>query len=225
MPAHRRRTAPAVVREADRVDSRLADQRWPELDGPPRVTLLVPVGSVEQHGPHLPLDTDTGCSPRWSTPWPRPHSNSRRAVGPACDHCGMGTPREGLAWLRDAAESGELAEFCRERHIRALTVFGSTGRGESSPRDLDIGVISEYDADFDIFAVVADLMGLLSLNEVDVVHLNRGGPVIRERALGPDSIWLYESEPGVLANAQMAAMTERMETAPLRWLDLELLAQ
>jgi creatinine amidohydrolase len=32
---------------------------WPELVGPPSVTVLVPVGSVEQHGPHLPLDTDT----------------------------------------------------------------------------------------------------------------------------------------------------------------------
>jgi mycofactocin precursor peptide peptidase len=29
---------------------------WPELAGRP--TVLVPVGSVEQHGPHLPLDTD-----------------------------------------------------------------------------------------------------------------------------------------------------------------------
>jgi creatinine amidohydrolase/Fe(II)-dependent formamide hydrolase-like protein len=32
--------------------------RWPELDGA-HPTLLVPVGSVEQHGPHLPPDTDT----------------------------------------------------------------------------------------------------------------------------------------------------------------------
>ncbi|MGI8815936.1 MAG: mycofactocin biosynthesis peptidyl-dipeptidase MftE [Pseudonocardia sp.] len=37
----------------------LGERRWPELAGAPRVTLLVPVGSVEQHGPHLPLDTDT----------------------------------------------------------------------------------------------------------------------------------------------------------------------
>jgi creatinine amidohydrolase len=41
------------------VTSNLGDRRWPDLDGPARVTLLVPVGSVEQHGPHLPLDTDT----------------------------------------------------------------------------------------------------------------------------------------------------------------------
>lgn len=36
----------------------LADLTWVELSGR-RVTLLVPLGSTEQHGPHLPLDTDT----------------------------------------------------------------------------------------------------------------------------------------------------------------------
>lgn len=36
----------------------LGQCNWPDLDGQV-VTLLVPLGSVEQHGPHLPLDTDT----------------------------------------------------------------------------------------------------------------------------------------------------------------------
>lgn len=37
--------------------ARLADGTW--QDAPRRSVLLVPVGSLEQHGPHLPLDTDT----------------------------------------------------------------------------------------------------------------------------------------------------------------------
>lgn len=32
--------------------------RWPDI-APGRVTVAVPVGAFEQHGPHLPLDTDT----------------------------------------------------------------------------------------------------------------------------------------------------------------------
>ncbi|NLE80920.1 MAG: mycofactocin biosynthesis peptidyl-dipeptidase MftE [Rhodococcus sp.] len=37
-------------------DVNLADATWPDVDTP---TVVVPVGSLEQHGPHLPLDTDT----------------------------------------------------------------------------------------------------------------------------------------------------------------------
>ncbi len=36
----------------------LAVDTWPEVDAR-RPALAVPVGSLEQHGPHLPLDTDT----------------------------------------------------------------------------------------------------------------------------------------------------------------------
>jgi mycofactocin system creatininase family protein len=35
----------------------LATARWPDLDNAPGV--LVPIGSTEQHGPHLPLNTDS----------------------------------------------------------------------------------------------------------------------------------------------------------------------
>ncbi len=37
----------------------LAGMRWPGVEKAARRLLVVPVGSLEQHGPHLPLDTDT----------------------------------------------------------------------------------------------------------------------------------------------------------------------
>src|ERR1019366_3276731 len=36
----------------------LAFARWPQVDQSDRRLLIVPIGSLEQHGPHLPLDTD-----------------------------------------------------------------------------------------------------------------------------------------------------------------------
>jgi creatinine amidohydrolase len=38
---------------------KLSTARWPEVEAGPRRLLVVPVGSLEQHGAHLPLDTDT----------------------------------------------------------------------------------------------------------------------------------------------------------------------
>jgi mycofactocin system creatininase family protein len=37
----------------------LSTARWPQVAAGPRQLLVVPVGSLEQHGPHLPMDTDT----------------------------------------------------------------------------------------------------------------------------------------------------------------------
>ncbi|UDY37760.1 mycofactocin biosynthesis peptidyl-dipeptidase MftE [Dermatobacter hominis] len=38
---------------------RLSGSTWPDLAGDRRDVLVVPLGSCEQHGPHLPFDTDT----------------------------------------------------------------------------------------------------------------------------------------------------------------------
>ena len=41
------------------VTVRLGSMTWPEFAAADRPILLVPLGSCEQHGPHLPFDTDT----------------------------------------------------------------------------------------------------------------------------------------------------------------------
>ena len=67
-------------------------------------------------------------------------------------------------------------------HPCVLTVYGSAARGEGAARDLDIGVITEG-ADLDVVTLTADLMDLTGTDRVDLAHLNRAGPVLKERAL------------------------------------------
>src|SRR5215468_4175455 len=114
------------------------------------------------------------------------------------------SPARGLQQLREAAESGALEAFCAKHRIRILTVFGSAARGEPTAHDLDIGVMFESGTNPDYWTVIGDLMKLADAN-IDFVHLNRGGSLIRERAL-VGSIPLYESEPYALAREQTKAM-------------------
>jgi len=71
----------------------LSGARWPEVEAGPRSLLVVPVGSLEQHGAHLPLDTDT-----------------RIAVAVAARAC-VGRAGIGLAPPIAIGASGEHAEF------------------------------------------------------------------------------------------------------------------
>src|SRR5699024_2061824 len=135
----------------------------------------------------------------------------------------MTTPVDGLDRLRAAGEDGQLEEFCARHAVRILTVFGSAAQRDPQAADLDVGMMLEPAATIDYPTVITDLTNLAD-TEIDLVHLNRAGPVIRERAL-IGSIVLFESERGAWASASTAAALERMDTAHLRRLDLELLAQ
>ncbi|SEG67160.1 creatinine amidohydrolase [Thermomonospora echinospora] len=71
----------------------LADATWPQVEARPRQVLLVPVGSLEQHGPHLPLDTDT------------------RIAAAVAHHAHESRPQTGLAPAIAYGASGEHAGF------------------------------------------------------------------------------------------------------------------
>ena len=62
-----------------------------------------------------------------------------------------------------------------------------------------------------MLALLDDLSRLTGSDDVDLMVLDTAGPVAKERAL-VGCLALFESETGAYADAQMAAMCERMDT-------------
>ncbi len=94
----------------------LSTARWPDVAAGPRRLLVVPVGSLEQHGPHLPLDTDT-----------------RIAAAVAARAC-AGRPGVGLAPAIAIGASGEHADFpgtLSIGHVALSTLLVELGRHAS----------------------------------------------------------------------------------------------
>jgi creatinine amidohydrolase len=71
----------------------LASRAWPELDPDARPVLVLPLGATEQHGPHLPLDTDTVIA------------------AAACEAAAAGRPDVVAAPVLPYGSSGEHAGF------------------------------------------------------------------------------------------------------------------
>ncbi len=72
----------------------LGDCAWPDFDGDE--VLLIPLGSCEQHGPHLPLDTDSRIAIAVATMAVRRHTKA--VVAPAL-HFGASWEHHGFAGL------------------------------------------------------------------------------------------------------------------------------
>jgi mycofactocin system creatininase family protein len=94
----------------------LATAHWPDVEAAARRLLVVPLGSLEQHGAHLPLDTDT-----------------RVAVAVAARAC-AGRAGVGLAPAIAIGASGEHADFpgtLSIGHVALSTLLVELGRHAS----------------------------------------------------------------------------------------------
>lgn len=134
----------------------------------------------------------------------------------------VATPVEGMARLLAAAAAGHLDAVCARHGVRILTVFGSAGRGEADPRDLDVAVSFEPGASAHLLALAGDLHEICG-REVDLGVVDGASPVFRDRALArAEPVW--EARPGLWVNAAVEAHLEYLDTAWLRRLDLERMA-
>ena len=94
----------------------LSTARWPDVEAGSRRVLVVPVGSLEQHGAHLPLDTDT------------------RIAAAVAERACAGRAGAGLAPAIAIGASGEHADFpgtLSVGHVALSTLLVELGRHAS----------------------------------------------------------------------------------------------
>ncbi|HET9254388.1 MAG TPA: nucleotidyltransferase domain-containing protein [Pseudonocardiaceae bacterium] len=101
--------------------------------------------------------------------------------------------------LREAAVDGRLEALAEAHGLSLVVLFGSASRGEPDARDLDVAVGSRERARIDMIEVICALMELAEYDSVDLLDLDRAGPVACQRALVPgDPLYEYRrgSSPG-----------------------------
>lgn len=107
----------------------LARATWPQAAAHERRAVVVPLGSIEQHGPHLPLDTDT----RIAVAVARAVAAGRAgvALAPAISFGASGEHAAfpGTLSIGTAALTDQLVELGRDvtRHWRALLLVNAHG--------------------------------------------------------------------------------------------------
>jgi creatinine amidohydrolase len=109
--------------------TRAADLTWPEAAARSGCLLVVPLGSTEQHGPHLPLSTDTDIAVRLATGLagrcPQVLVAPELAYGASGEHAGFpGTLSIGTEVLQQV-----LVELVRSADLTAGRVLLLNGHG------------------------------------------------------------------------------------------------
>ena len=117
-------------------------------------------------------------------------------------------PMPSLERLRQAAVrlGGEL-------DARLIVLFGSAARAGETPRDLDVGILT--DRPFDPVAATNRLIRLLGIQQVDVADLRRADPLLLALA-ARDGIALFEGAPGAFAAFASLAARRFADTRKFR---------
>lgn len=123
---------------------RLAEATWVEIAAHERRVLVVPVGSTEQHGPHLPLGTDTLIAEAVATSVvedrPALLLGPTIAIGASGEHAGFaGTLSIGTEAL--ATMLTELVRSARESFAGVVLVSGHGGNRAALARVMSTATV------------------------------------------------------------------------------------
>jgi len=167
----------------------LAAATWPQVDRSRRRLLLLPLGSTEQHGPHLPLNTDTLIATRLAE---QVHSQ---------------LPQAGLAPPMSYGASGEHQDFAGTLSIgtEALTAFLVEFVRHAAMTWTHVLVINGHGGNAHALRQATALMSAEG-RSLTVQHAASGGPRADAHAgyretslmlhLAPDNVRMDLIEPG-----------------------------
>ncbi len=119
---------------------------------------------------------------------------------------------------------GNLRRFFERRpEVDAACLFGSTATGRAGPlSDVDIGVLlaeserTRLSASLDYQAeLLAETMGLLKRDDVDLVLLHEAPPLLAHRVLR-SGIFFYVADERALAEFRFQALQRYLDTKPIR---------
>ena len=191
--------------------ARLAEAAWTEASA--RGVLLVPVGSLEQHGPHLPLDTDTriaqavteGLAARLGEAGIRTWVGPALSYGSSGEHQSFaGTVSIGTDVLHDVVV--ELVRSARTWAERVVFVNGHGGNAQALTRA--IGKLEQEGHDVAWLPCRTEGVDLhAGRTETSLMLHLRPDSVRRERAVAGDTRPLAEILPAMIAGG-VAAVSE-----------------
>lgn len=132
----------------------------------------------------------------------------------------MSLPKEGATLMQLDFDHAKASEIFRRHGVALAYLFGSQASGATSPlSDIDIAVLfgrqvpSRDYFDHQI-TLIADFIGLLHRNDVDVAVLNQATPLLAQEAIGGEV--LYCIDEAVRVEFEKQALRRFVDTAPLR---------
>lgn len=128
---------------------------------------------------------------------------------------------EALGNLLDASQDGRLSTLAGRFGLEIVTLFGSA-LDSSDPGDIDVAVGFVHGGPRDFLAVVNALAELVPGDHVDVMDLNRAGPVAQKAAMVGARV-LFSAHPSVVTEREIKAFMEYEDTRWLRDLQTEAL--
>ena len=177
---------------------KLSPAHWPDIEAQSRRVLVVPVGSLEQHGPHLPLDTDTriavavaerACAGRAGT-----GLAPAIAIGASGEHADFpGTLSIGIV-----AMSTLLVELGRHASLHWPTMLLVNGHGGNAAAISDaLGKLTAEGRDCHVWhaGIRPPMLAAAGISLVPDAHAGRVETSIM-LALAPDDVQLEAAVPG-----------------------------